>query len=137
MKVQLDENLPPALAKALDAISAIDDHEVLHVADYAKGSPDLDLFSAALEAGVTVHVTQDHHHRRLVEKEAIAQLGLTVFVLASGWNSMEYYRKAAWLIEWWPKIMQMAELTTPGSIFMVPACNSRRGRLKPLRPRGR
>ena len=132
MKVQLDENLSPALARALNAIAAVDDHEVIHVTDHAKGTPDPALFQKAIAAGVAVHISLDHHHRRSLEKEVIAELGLTVFVLASGWNKMEHYQKAAWLIEWWPKIMQMAKLTTPGSIYIVPACNARRGRLKPL-----
>lgn len=132
MKVQIDENLPPALARALNAIASADDHEVIHVTDYAKGAPDLTLFRKAIDAGIAVHITQDHHNRRTLEKEAIAGLGLTVFVLASGWNNMEHYQKAAWLIEWFPKIMQMANLTTSGSIYIVPACNARRGRLRPF-----
>lgn len=132
MKVQIDENLPPALARALNAIASTDNYEVIHVTDYAKGDPDPILFRKAIDAGVAVHITQDHHHRRTLEKEAIAGLGLTVFVLASSWNNIENYQKAAWLIEWFPKIMQMAKLTTSGSIYIVPACNARRGRLKPF-----
>ena len=135
MKAQLDENLSPALARALNAIASVDDHQVVHVTDYAKGAPDISLFQQAILAGISIHVTQDHHHRRSLEKEAIASLGLTVFVLASGWNRMEHYQKAAWLIEWWPKIMQMARLTTAGSIYSIPACSARRGRLKPLQKR--
>lgn len=133
MKVQIDENLPPALARALNAIAAIDEHEVVHVTDFAKGAPDLDLFKRAIAHGIRVHVTQDHHQRRPVEREAIAKLGLTVFVLASGWDKMEHYQKAAWLIEWWPKIMQAAELYAQGTIHRVPSCNARRGRLEQIK----
>jgi hypothetical protein len=131
LKVLIDENLTQVLARTLNLIVGIDDHEVIHALDIGKGTPDLELFERAIQAGVKVHITQDHHHRRLVQKEAIARLGLTVFVLAPGWNDMDHYRKAAWLIEWWPKIMQMAELTEPGSIFVVPARAARNGRLKP------
>lgn len=133
MKVQIDENLPRALAQALNAIASIDDHEVFHVTDFAKGAPDLDLFRRAVALGITVHITQDHHQRRLVEREAIANLGLTVFVLASGWNKMEHYQKAAWLIEWWPKLMQAAQLYARGTIHRVPSCNARRGRLEQIK----
>ena len=133
MKVQLDENLSPALARALDAVCAIDNHQVVHVNDYAKGAKDLQLFDLAVEAGIEVHITQDHHFRRSVEKETISRVGLIVFVLASGWNDMEHYQKAAWLIEWWPKMMTMAKLTAPGGIYVVPACNARRGRIKQYR----
>ena len=130
MKVQLDENLSPALARALNAVCAVDDHEVIHVTDYAKGSKDELLFALAVQAGIEVHITQDHHFRRGVEKETISRVGLIVFVLASGWNDMEHYQKAAWLIEWWPKIIALAALTAPGGIYIVPACNARRGRIK-------
>jgi hypothetical protein len=135
LKVQIDENLPPALARALDAIAAIDEHEVVHVTDFAKGAPDVDLFKCAVARGIRVHVTQDHHQRRPVEREAIASLGLTVFVLASGWDKMEHYQKAACLIEWWPKLMQAAQLYAQGTIHRVPSCTARRGRLEQIKNR--
>jgi hypothetical protein len=135
LKAQVDENLPPALARALHAIVFVDGHAVEHVKDYAEGARDLELFEMALARGITVHITQDHHQRRGAEKEAIAKLGLTVFVLASGWNNIDYYRKAAWLIEWWPKMVQAAQVTAPGSIFIVPASAARNGRLKQYVPR--
>jgi hypothetical protein len=31
LKAQIDENLPPALARAIDAIAGTDEHEVFHV----------------------------------------------------------------------------------------------------------
>ncbi|MFC3816639.1 hypothetical protein [Lysobacter sp. GCM10012299] len=129
MKVQLDENLPPALARALNALVAVDDYEVVHAGDYARGAPDIELFRRAIESGVRVHITADHHHRRPAEREEIAKLGLTVFVLASGWDTMGHYEKAARLIEYWPKIMTMVEIVAPGSIFRVP-----HGRNRPLEP---
>ena len=58
MKAQIDENLPPALARALNALVEIDGHEVVHVTDYAKGAPDLELFRRAIEDGVQVHITR-------------------------------------------------------------------------------
>ena len=121
MKVQLDENLPPALARAIDPIARVDDHEVVHVRDFVQtGTKDLALFQLAIKHGIRVHVTQDHHHRRQAEREAISNLGLTVFVLAKGWDTLNHYDRAARLLEWWPKMMQVAELTTPGSLFKVP-----------------
>ena len=65
MKAQIDENLPPALARALNALVAVDGHEVVHVTEYAKGAPDLDLFRRAIADGVRVHITRDHHYAGL------------------------------------------------------------------------
>lgn len=131
MKAQLDENLPPALAKALNALATVDGHEVVHVTDYAKGTPDIELFGLAVEAGVKVHITADHHQRRPAEREAIVRLGLTVFVLAKGWETLQHYEKAARLIEYWPKIVAATDLVAAGSIFRVP--HRRNARLEPIR----
>ena len=133
MKVQLDENLPPALARALNALAAIDDHEVVHVTDYAKGARDIDLFHLAILDGVKVHITLDHHQRKPAEREAIARLGLTVFVLAKGWNTLNHYEKAARLIEYWHPIMTTAENFAPGSMIKVP--HRRGGKLEPIKRR--
>lgn len=132
MKAQIDENLPPALARALNALVEIDGHEVVHVTDYAKGAPDLELFRRAIEDGVQVHITQDHHHRRPAEREAISRLGLTVFVLAKGWNTLDHYGRAARLVEHWPAMEAMSRLVAPGSIFRVP--HGRNRKLEQIRP---
>jgi len=133
LKAQLDENLPPALARALNELVAVDEHRVVHVTDYAKGAPDEELFERAIADGVQVHITHDHHHRRPVEREAIARLGLTVFVLAKGWNGFSHYEKAARLIEYWTPIATAAQLVKSGAIFRVPA--RRNGQLEQIRKR--
>ncbi|PTT65614.1 DUF5615 family PIN-like protein [Stenotrophomonas sp. HMWF003] len=135
MKAQIDENLPPALARAIDPIARVDDHEVVHVRDFVgSGTKDVALFEEAIQQGIQVHVTQDHHHRRPVEREAIARLGLTVFVLAKGWSTLNHYDCAARLLEWWPQMMQLAQLTQPGGMFRVPHLRASRGRLIPIKP---
>ncbi len=133
MKAQIDENLSPALARALNALVAVDGHEVVHVTDYAKGAPDIELFERAIADGVRVHITHDHHNRRPVEREAIARLGLTVFVLAKGWNQLEHYDKAARLIEYWTAIVTASQLVATGAIFRIPV--KRKGRLEQIKTR--
>lgn len=134
MKAQIDENLPPALAQAIHAIACSDDHEVVHVRDFVKGgTTDLALFEAAIRANIRVHVTLDHHQRRPAEREAISRLGLTVFVLAKGWNTLNHYERAARLLEWWPKMMQQADLVQPGAMFRVPHARASGGRLTQIK----
>lgn len=94
------------------------------------------LFEQAIQHGIQVHVTQDHHHRRPAEREAIARLGLTVFVPAKGWSALNHYERAARMLEWWPKMMQLAELTRPGAMFKVPhqrASNEKLSQIKQTR----
>ncbi|MFV1845423.1 DUF5615 family PIN-like protein [Stenotrophomonas maltophilia] len=134
MKAQIDENLPPALARAIDAIARSDDHEVVHVREFVKpGTTDLELFDAAIHRGIRVHVTQDHHQRKPAEREAIARLGLTVFVLAKGWSTLSHYDRAARLLEWWPKMMQQAHLVQPGAMFRVPHARASGGGLAQIK----
>lgn len=134
MKAQIDENLPPTLARAINAIARNYDHEVVHVRDLVEGgTTDLALFEAAIQNDVSVHVTQDHHHRRPAEREAIARLGLTVFVLAKGWRTLNHYDRAARLLEWWPKMMQQAKLIEPGAMFRVPHARASGARLAQIK----
>lgn len=134
MKAQLDENLPRGLARALNSIAISDEHEIIHVLDLvAPGTSDVDLFEASIGAGVQVHITQDNHNRRPIEREAIARSGLIVFVLAKGWSSLTLYDKAARLIEWWPRIMNQAELITPPAMFRVPVRKVNKGRFEPIK----
>jgi hypothetical protein len=134
LKAQIDENLPPALARAIDAIARGYDHEVLHVREFVKpGTTDLELFEAAIQRGIRVHITQDHHQRKPVERDAIARLGLTVFVLAKGWGTLSHYDRAARLLEWWPKMMQQAELVQPGAMFRVPHARASGARLAQIK----
>jgi len=134
LKAQLDENLPPGLARALNSIAQTDEHEIIHVLDLVdRGTSDMELFEASKDAGVRVHITQDNHNRRSIEREAIARSGLVVFVLAKGWSSLTLYDKAARLIEWWPRIMDQAELITPPAMFRVPVRKVNKGRFEPIK----
>jgi hypothetical protein len=137
MRAQLDENLPPALARALSCLVETDGHSVLHVtALVPRGTLDVDLFHETTRAGIQIHITQDHHHRRPIERDAIARLGLVVFVLAKGWTSQPYYEKAARLIQWWPRIVEQAHSMKPPAMFRVPWPLGARGRFEQIRMGG-
>ena len=134
MRAQLDENLPPSLARALSCLVEGDGHSVLHVtALVARGTLDVDLFHEAAAAGVQIHITQDHHHRRPIERDVIARVGPVVFVLAKGWASQSYFDKAARLIQWWPRIVEQAQSMKPPAMFRVPWPVGARGRFEQIR----
>jgi hypothetical protein len=134
MKAQLDENLPPALAHALNCLVADDGHSVIHVtAVVPRGTPDVELLLETSSLGVHVHITQDHHHRRPDERDTISALSMAVFVLAKGWQDQLYFEKAARLIQWWPRIMEQAEQTNPPAIFLVPWSVGAKGRFEQVR----
>lgn len=134
MKAQLDENLPPSLAKALHCLAQSDEHEVLHVSDLVpRGTNDIELFKAVAVAGVQLHITQDHHHRRQIERDAIAGSGLVVFVLNKGWSEQPFYTKAARLVEWLPRIFEQAESIRPPAVFRVPWKKQGKGKFEQVR----
>lgn len=134
MKAQIDENLSPALARALHCLAQADDHEVVHVTELApRGTSDKDLFAAVVQAKIQVHITQDHHHRRPIERDAIAAAGLIVFVLAKGWASQPMFEKAARLIQWWPRIVEHAESMSPPAVFRVPWKKVGKGKFEQVR----
>jgi PIN like domain len=134
LKAQLDENLSPALARALHCLAQADEHEVIHVTDLVpRGTPDVDLFAAVLGAKIQIHITQDHHHRRPIERDAIAAAGLIVFVLDKGWTSQPEFEKAARLIQWWPRIVEHAEAMSPPAVFRVPWKKIGKGKFEQVR----
>ena len=134
MKAQLDENLSPALARALNSLVEPDDHEVIHVNELVpRGTSDVDLFAAVAKANVKIHITQDHHHRKQIERDAIAGAGLVVFVLNKGWASQPHFEKAARLIQWWPRIIEHAESMSPPAVFRVPWHKAGKGKFEQVK----
>ena len=134
MKAQLDENLPPALARALHSLAEREGHQVVHVLDLVEpGTSDVDLFEAVAKAGVQIHITHDHHHRRQIERDAIAGSGLIVFVLSKSWASQQFFEKAARLVQWWPRIVEQAESVSPPAVFRVPWQKQGRGKFDLIR----
>jgi hypothetical protein len=121
MKAQIDENIAPALAKALDCLAEESGHNVVHVTDmHARGTPDTELFLRAADFGIDIHVTHDHHHRNQDEREALSESKLIVFVLEKSWMPHSFFEKASRLVHWWPRLVQgSAGLKRPG-MYVVP-----------------
>ncbi|QWT20006.1 DUF5615 family PIN-like protein [Bacillus sp. NP157] len=121
MKAQLDENISPAFAHALDCLVTDSGHSVVHVtALHQRGTADTELLSQARRLGVDLHVTHDCHHRCQAERDAVVAGNLVVFVLTSGWESHSFFERASRLVHWWPRLITAcATLRRPG-IYLVP-----------------
>jgi len=134
LKVVLDENLPPALARALNALVQPEGHSFEHVSDLGlSGKTDVEIFSELGRRDISVHITADHHGRKPAERQAIAQSGLVVFVLEKSWASQNYWTKAERLVRWCPAILQQADRIAPPAMFGVPFQFSGTGKFKQLR----
>lgn len=132
MKFLLDNNLPPALAEALHALSSRENHEVEHLRGKFDGATaDADwITTLGQEAGWVIVSADRRITRNRHEREALRRAALTTFVLAKSWMHQEFWEKASRLVGWWPDIVKQAELVQPGAIFEVPF--KRTGRFKQL-----
>ena len=121
MRFLLDENLPPAFARSLDALARRDGHSVAHVLDFVKaGTDDFNwIISLSEERGAVISgdrrmLTRRHELRALKDSQ------VTTFILAPGWASLRFWDKAALLVRRWPEIALAATNHRAGSIFIVP-----------------
>jgi len=120
LRFLLDNNLPPALAKALNALSEGENHQVLHLSEkFPRNAPDIQWIQALSEEGGWVIVTQDQLRKNDLEKRALRECGLVVFCLAKHWAAARYWDKAYQLVRWWPSVIDQAERMSGGAAFRV------------------
>lgn len=115
MKFLFDNNLPPSLARGVAALSAGDPDidQVVALRDkYPASSPDETWLSDLAREGGWIVISCDQFKKSKTERELLRQRGLTVFVLDPQWANHQYWDKAARLVLWWPKIVNVARLTS-------------------------
>jgi hypothetical protein len=131
MRFFIDNNLPPALARALNELTFTDGHEVVHLRDrFSPSISDREWIDALAEEQNWIIVTQDRLKKGSLEKEALRNSKLTAFFLKSGWASVHYWEKTWKLVRWWPAIITQAERVEPGATFLVPLKFSGKGRFE-------
>ena len=133
MRFFLDNCLSPRQAKALNALSEADGHKVVHRMDqFARNTPDEVWIPAIAKQEEWVIVSGD---MRIFKSRLLRQVWiearLTTFFLGKGWMNQEFWEQAWWLVRWWPRIIQQAELVERGAGFEVPA--KPHGKFTPLR----
>ncbi|MAC99133.1 hypothetical protein CNQ84_14585 [Pseudomonas abyssi] len=120
MKFLLDNNLPPALAKALNELSKIDNHQVVGLKEkFAPNTSDIELVQQLKTEGNWVLVSKDKFSKGNMEKRAIRESELAVFILARQWQNAPYWDVAHNLVRWWPAITGQAERISGGGVFKV------------------
>jgi hypothetical protein len=115
LKFLFDNNLPPSLARGLAELSTKDSDisEVVPLRDKFPANTADTVWMGQLRAeGAWVVISGDHFNKSKAERELLRQHGLTVFVLDRQWADHLYWDKAARLVEWWPKIVNVAKLTS-------------------------
>ena len=118
-----DNNLPPALARAIDCLlrSVEPEHSACHLIDrFEPHTTDLQWIEALSTEPGTVIITQDALYRDKLQKAALRASDLVVFALSKGWASQRFWLKAAQLVRWFPRIIDQANLIRGGAVFSVP-----------------
>lgn len=121
MKFLLDNNLPPALARALNELSKSDGHIVVPLKDKfpANACDILWIETLQNESGWAV-ISQDKFTKGDIERQVFRECGLPIFCLAKQWGQETYWSKAHNLVRWWPAIVCQAELISGGATFRIP-----------------
>lgn len=133
MNFLLDNNLPPDLARALDALCRKEGHHVAALKDkFAANMPDIEWIQILRNEGNWIVVSQDKFRKGAIERLAFRDSGLPIFCLARHWSNESYWAKAWNLVRWWPLIQQQAGLITGGAAFRVPWKYSLKGRFEQI-----
>lgn len=120
MNFLIDNNLPPAIARALHELCKADGHSVVPLRDkFDQNASDIHwITQLTIEGGWSV-VSQDKFTKGDAERKAFRECGLPVFCLAKQWGHATYWSKAENLVRWWPAIIQQAGLISGGAAFRV------------------
>lgn len=133
MKFFVDNNLPPALAQALNALSSTESHSVIHLKEKFPVNTDDSIWIDTLsKEGGWLIITHDNLNKGL-EREALRQAGLLVFFLDKSWTNHKFWVKAYQLVRWWPRIIEQANGIHGGAAFKVPWNFSGKGKFEQIR----
>lgn len=116
----MDNNLPPALAGAINALCGAE-AGVTHLQDgFPFNAPDEEWAGSLMRSGRRwAVVTSDKFQKNHGERELVKTSGMVWFFLLPGWNDQAYWVKSWKLIKAWPDIMREARRAKINSSFSV------------------
>lgn len=129
MNYWFDENMPPPLVRAIAALHARDypDDRVVSARDTQdEGRSDAEWIASLMQSGEQWTVFTRDAMRK--ERQLAQSSGLTWFILAPGWASLNYWDMSWKLVKAWPELVA-AGRRAPGQTFTV-AVN---GKSRPVR----
>lgn len=130
MRLVFDENLPPALPRAL--ASLIPNHTFEHVVDVVgRGAPDEAIFATLAADATSVLITLDRKQARTPHVlAALRRSKLTIVFLEPKWERFDTIKRGELLLRWWPMLEPALSAASRGSWFRLPVSGS----VAPLRP---
>lgn len=121
MKVLIDENLPPALARSLQALF-IGEHEIVHLRDrFGEGVTDSEWIEALNHEGGWIVISGDRRiSRNPTERAAFRASNVVGFFLSKGLYKANTVKQMERLLALWPTINTQAPLVAGGAMFELP-----------------
>jgi len=126
LKVMVDENLPPAMAKALSALF-VGKHEVIHLKQkFGSAVKDTEWISSLNADGRWVIISGDRRiTKNKAEQQAFKGSKLVGFFLAPGLQKAKLTKQMERLMALWETIEKQAEIVGGGAMFEIPMKSSR------------
>lgn len=126
MKVMVDENLPPAMAKALAALFS-GRHEVVHLREkFGAAVKDTEWIGALSAEGHWIILSADRRiAKNKAEQQAFKGSKLVGFFLAPGLQKARLTKQMERLMALWETIEKQSELVGGGAMFEIPVRSNR------------
>ncbi len=125
MKVLIDENLPPALARSLAALF-VGRHEIVHLRDrFGPAVTDVEWITALGREGRWVVISGDRRiTRNRAELQAFRNSRLIGFFLSRGLHKAKTIKQMERILALWETIETQAGLVQGGAMFELPMTTS-------------
>ncbi|MBY3472089.1 hypothetical protein HFN78_14295 [Rhizobium laguerreae] len=126
MKVLVDENLPPALARSLNALFA-GKHEVIHIRDrFGPGVKDVEWIGQLSSEGRWVVISGDRRiTRNKAEYNAFRNSHLVGFFLSKGLYKSPIVKQMERILALWQTMETQAAIVQGGAMFELPMTSTR------------
>ena len=136
MKVLIDHNISPYVARALVVMAEPHGHEVKAMIDrFGAATPDLEWLDGLGREGGWAFVSNDQRiWRNPQECAAMLAAHVVGFFLEPAWRkrNVTVFEQAGRLLMWWPTLMQQCAIVEPPAAFRVPLNPGSRLRSVPL-----
>ncbi|MBY5698481.1 DUF5615 family PIN-like protein [Rhizobium leguminosarum] len=126
MKVLVDENLPPALARSLNALFA-GKHEVIHIRDrFGPGVKDVEWIGQLSSEGRWIVISGDRRiTRNKAEYNAFRNSNLVGFFLSKGLYKSPIVKQMERILALWQTVEMQAAIVQGGAMFELPMTSTR------------
>jgi hypothetical protein len=126
VKVLIDENLPPALARSLNALFA-GKHEVVHIRErFGPGVEDIEWITELSAEGRWIVISGDRRiTRNKTEYGAFRASNLVGYFLSKGLHKSAILKQMERLCALWETIERQTALVQGGAMFELPMTSTR------------